>query len=75
MKILPIIAAANSAFGKSVTDKYHMLNFWALYIVILSFLARFSIALILVGIGLKLKGTLNKIAIEFSMLPTNCCFW
>ena len=46
MKILPIIAAANSAFGKSVTDKYHMLNFWALYIVILSFLARFSIALI-----------------------------
>ena len=27
MKVLPIIAAANSAFGKSVTDKYHMLFF------------------------------------------------
>jgi len=75
MKILPIIAAANSAFGKSVTDMSYLLNLLALYIVILSLLAKFLFAKILVGLGLKLKDTLYKIAIEFSMLPTNCCFW
>ena len=58
MKVLPIIAAANSAFGKSVTDMSYLLNLLALYIVILSLLAKFLIAKILVGLGLKLKDTL-----------------
>ena len=69
MKILPIIAAANSAFGKSVTATTHLLSFWALYIVILSFLGEIF--------DFRNFGwtPFYKVAIEFSMLPTNCCFW
>ena len=49
MKILPFIAAANSAFGKSVTDISNLLSFS--HINIVGFDVKTAIPFILVGLG------------------------